>query len=268
MSILKHFLFFNLESDLEFKKLKDSFCLNDDGIFKLDVVENELFFLKANSGIKDIEYTTSELKFDDVKNKSLKYKRAVCNGQMIEEFKNFFICTSIDNADCEGLSFNEYERLKLTLVYGLKARNLGISIGLALRIYMFYLNIQGKNDEIKELLAEFSFIFEENIANTFLNSNDYFLANLSCLVLDNENFYTNDCAKVNFSKIYSKVLRINAVKVLKDKSEAKKLLLLLDFLEFFKSHKKLDFKEKLEKNKNIKKIAKKISKIARTYYIG
>ncbi len=268
MSILKHFLFFKLESDLDFKKLKDSFCIENDKLYKLDVIDNELFFLQANNGKKDIEYITSSDKFEEVKSKSLKYKRAVSEGQMLEKFDNFYVCTSIDSSKCNGLAFNEYEKLKLTLTYGLKARDLGISIGLALRIYLFYLNINERNDEIKELLSEFAFIFKDNIVNTLINSNNDFLANLSCIVLDNDSFYTNDCAKVSFSKIFAKVLRLNAVKTMKKVQNNDKLIMLLRFLEFYKLNKKLDFLDDLTKKKNCTKIAKKISKYSRKYYIG
>ncbi|MBT0881552.1 hypothetical protein, partial [Campylobacter sp. 2018MI27] len=77
-----------------------------------------------------------------------------------------------------------------------------------------------------------------------------------------------NCAKVNFVKIFSKVLRKEAIKVLRFNESCEKLIILLEFLSFFKTHKKLDFQEKLAKNKSVKKIARKISKIARTYYLG
>lgn len=267
MSILKHFLFFTLEGNLEFKKLKDSFCLYDDSLYKLDIIDNELYFLKASLGRLDIEYQTSSLKLDDVKSKSLKYKRVVASSKLIESFNNFYVCTMLDESSQDGLKFSEYERLKIFLTYGLKAKDLSISIGLALRIYMFYLSINSKSDEIKKLLDLFSFIYQENIVDTIKNANEFY-DNLSCIILDDANFYTNECAKVNFTKIFSKVLRKEAIKVLRYEENTDKLILLLDFLSFFKSHKKLDLSEKLLKNKAVKKTARKISKIARTYYLG
>lgn len=267
MSILKHFLFFTLESNLEFKKLKDSFCLFENNLYKLDIIDSNLHFLKANLSRADIEYHTSELSLNEVKSKSLKYKRAITQGKMIEQFNNFYICTLFDENSQDGLSFSEYERLKIFLTYGLKSRDLSISIGLALRIYLFYLSINSKQEIIKEILNLFSFIYEENIIKT-INKNDNFYDNLSCIILDENNFYTTNCAKVNFVKIFSKVLRKEAIKVLRFNESCEKLIILLEFLSFFKTHKKLDFQEKLAKNKSVKKTARKISKIARTYYLG
>lgn len=263
MGILKHCLFFKLDENLDFKKLKDSYCFYENGFYKLDIINNELFFLKANQGLIDLEFSKDKVKLDNAKNKVLKYKRAVKDGVMVEEFDNFYISTMLDFSKSEGLRYYEYERLKLSLCYGLKARDFGMSIGLALRIYSYYLSIFNRYEEIKELLSMFEFIYEDGIIAKLKTSEDFY-TNLSCIVLDDDDFYTNDCAKSSFTKIFAKVLRINALNLLKNNQDITKLKILLEFLGFFKLHKKLDLVKKLEKNS--RKTAKKISKIAKTYY--
>lgn len=267
MSKLKHFLFLDRKNELDYEKVEDNFFIYDDCLYKIDVVNNEIFFLKASLIDDDLVYDKVEFVANDIKYKTLKYKRAFDDSNVFERFTNFCIKTCADE-NLYNLEVLEYERLKTTLLYGLKSKKFGISIGFALRCYLYFLSANNKKDEIIEILRIFSYIFHKENLNILFNNSDDFFMNLSCLVFDKEGFYTNSNANDSFSLVCAKYIRLYAINTQKDISNVYYLLLLLDFAGFFKQHKKLNLQSKLLKNKNIKKSAKKISKIARTYYLG
>ncbi|WP_267523703.1 hypothetical protein [Campylobacter sp. MG1] len=264
MARLIHFLSFNEYINLDYKKVEENFYVYDNYLYKIDVINNEINFLKAEK-LVDLSYKQEHFKFNDFDHKTLKFKRSMLDDNIIDKFKNFYIITKYsDEINLSKLELLEYERLKITLLYGLKSKEYGISIGLALRIYLLFLMNQSKIYEISELINIFSNIFNDDIAKNIIDKNN--ILDLMSLILDNYGFYVNCNANDSFNKIYIKTLRLYTIKVRRYNEKLDKLLILLDFLSFFKIHKKLDLKEKLLKSKNIKKIARKISKIAKKYY--
>ncbi|MBZ7998083.1 hypothetical protein [Campylobacter canadensis] len=251
-------------NDEKFKNIKEYFIKDEKEFYKIDICDDKITFLQANcDNCNDINYKEFNYNSPTFKEKSLKIKRSINDDYMLEKINNIYLKSTFLK-DENLFIFNEYERLKITSIYGLKSLNYGIKLSTAFRIYLYFLLEQNSLLKARILLDIFAFLLDENIINSLKNKQDS--DDLYLIAFDNCNFYLKKDNLFFFT--LAKLLRFYILKSYKNKDFIEYCILLCDFIDFFKSHKKIKkIKEKICKISTLKDI-KNLSLISKKYYLG
>lgn len=260
---MNHYLQLSFNNE-KFKNIKEYFIKDKKEFYKIDICDDKITFLQANcDNCDDVIYKAFNYTSPTFKEKSIKIKRSINDEYMLEKINNIYLkSTFVKNENL--FIFNEYERLKITSIYGLKSLNCGIKLNTAFRIYLYFLLEQKSYDKTIILLEIFSFLFDKDIIKSLTDKQDN--DDLYLIAFDNCNFYL----KKNNLYFYqlARLLRLYILKTYKNKDFINHCLLLCDFVNFFKNHKKIKkIKEKICKISTLKDI-KTLSLISKKYYLG